>query len=399
MVFALTQSKRNPHKPLIDGGYAPARLSHLSRSPRLAETAVMKNHCPVAFRPGCRSKFRHGFTLVELLVVIAIIAVLIGLLLPAVQSARESARRTQCMSNMRQIALAVHVCHDTRNYFPAAMYSANANPTSSPRPKPANPTGAEHSWRVLVMPFMEENMTADAYDWKRNWWDPFGTRPATPTLGVRPDSNLALGTRRVSLYVCPSVPPRSGIDNRIGASPDSKDSARPAINSVRVPMAFTDYETMTGVKSAVVGITPEPYAGAQGDGMLVKDDITRTRQISDGLSKTLLVVESAGRPLTYRAGRLFTNPLGPVKYEQGVSWADNLGPFKLDAIKPDGTKGAAPGSGMPFNATNEGEAYSFHSGGMVAVFGDTSTRFLAEDVDLRTFCGMITRAGGEAGAQ
>ena len=342
---------------------------------------------------------RHAFTLVELLVVIAIIATLIGLLLPAIQSAREAARRTQCLNHLRQIGLAFHGCLDARKYFPAAMYSANANPISMPVPKPGNPTGAEHSWRVLVMPFMEEKSTADAYDWRRNWWDTYGTQPATPTLGVRPDSNLALATRSVSFYLCPSAPPRSDIDSRIAASPDRKDSARPAINSLRAPLAFTDYETITGVKSGVVGITPEPYAGGAGDGLLVKDDITRIQKVSDGLSKTLLVVESAGRPLTYRARQPQSNPLGPIKYEQGVSWSDSLGPFKLDSIKPDGFKGAVAGSGIPFNATNEGEAYSFHSAGMTTVFGDASTRFLAEGIDLRTFCGMITRAGGEVATQ
>ena len=59
-------------------------------------------------------------------------------------------------------------------------------------------------------------------------------------------------------------------------------------------------------------------------------------------------------------------------------------------------KGAAPGTGAPMNVTNEGECYSFHSGGMVVVFGDVSTRVLSESIDLRTFCGLITRAGGEA---
>ena len=65
---------------------------------------------------------RPGFTLIELLVVIAIIAVLIALLLPAVQAARESARRAQCVNNMKQLALAVHNYNQTQNTFPANLY-------------------------------------------------------------------------------------------------------------------------------------------------------------------------------------------------------------------------------------------------------------------------------------
>jgi prepilin-type N-terminal cleavage/methylation domain-containing protein len=345
----------------------------------------------------------RGFTLVELLVVIAIIATLIGLLLPAVQGARESARRTQCMSNMRQIGLAFHVCHDARKYFPAAMFSAQAS-SMSPRPK-GNPAGKEHSWRILVMPFLEEKMAAEAYNWNKDWFDMTSNstppKAPSPDLGIRPDSNLAVATTHVNVYRCPSAPARGTI-TQIPASSDS-DSARRAITALRVPLGFTDYECMSGVKSGVVA-APDPYVSeAASSGFLAKDAVTRKAQIADGMSQTILVVECAGRPLIYRVGRPRVMPSTGAAwtFDQGVGWADSLGPFKLDAIdrsKATATnmKGAAPGAGATMNATNEGECYSFHNGGMVAVFGDASARFITEGVELRTFCGMITRAGGES---
>ena len=348
------------------------------------------------------SRSVRAFTLVELLVVIAIIATLIGLLLPAVQGARESARRVQCMSNMRQIGLAFQLCHDVRKYFPAAMFSTKAA-TMSPKPR-GNPSGKEHSWRILVMPYLEEKQAAETYAWGKDWFDmTSNTTPpkaATPALGVRPDCNLAVATLPVSVYRCPSAPSRGQI-TQIPASSDS-DSARRAISTLRAPLGFTDYECMTGVKSGVLP-APDPYqTDAAGSGFLVKDAVTQQRHIVDGMSKTMLVVECAGRPLTYRMGRPRLVPAtgAPWIFDQGVGWADSLGPFKLDSIdatkeSASNMKGAAPGTGIPMNATNEGECYSFHGGGMVAVFGDTSTRLIAEAVDLRTFCAMITRAGGE----
>src|SRR5262245_49892018 len=95
-----------------------------------------------------RWKRRHGFTLVELLVVIAIIGVLVALLLPAVQSARESARRSQCSNHLKQLGLGAQNFHDVRNFLP---------PNRISQPPPAIADGVDYlTWAVVIMPFIEQ---------------------------------------------------------------------------------------------------------------------------------------------------------------------------------------------------------------------------------------------------
>jgi prepilin-type N-terminal cleavage/methylation domain-containing protein/prepilin-type processing-associated H-X9-DG protein len=94
------------------------------------------------FRP---TKTRAGFTLIELLVVIAIIAILIGLLVPAVQKVREAAARTQCINNIKQMALAMHMYQDTYKKLPAG-WSTNTGAAPSPY----------WSWSCLILPYIEQ---------------------------------------------------------------------------------------------------------------------------------------------------------------------------------------------------------------------------------------------------
>jgi prepilin-type N-terminal cleavage/methylation domain-containing protein/prepilin-type processing-associated H-X9-DG protein len=111
-----------------------------------------------------RRRTASAFTLVELLVVIAIIGILVALLLPAIQSAREAARRAQCTSNVKNLALALMNYHDVHKEFPTAVSVRPGADASAP--------GADdiltdkvmfRSWAIDILPFLEEQATHDAF--------------------------------------------------------------------------------------------------------------------------------------------------------------------------------------------------------------------------------------------
>src|SRR5688572_12282450 len=122
----------------------------MSRTRRTGETLTL------TLSPRERELPTKGFTLVELLVVIAIIGVLVALLLPAVQTARESARRMQCVTNLKQMALAVHNYAEVHAVYPPGhiiprnMSGANGHQTIAP-------------WQVTILPFIEQKGLWDIY--------------------------------------------------------------------------------------------------------------------------------------------------------------------------------------------------------------------------------------------
>jgi prepilin-type N-terminal cleavage/methylation domain-containing protein/prepilin-type processing-associated H-X9-DG protein len=112
-------------------------------------------------RSGIRVALR-AFTLVELLVVIAIIGILVALLLPAIQAARESARRAQCASNIKNVALALHNYHDARQEFPAAIRYAPPPPDNRSH-HPLNDLRLFWNWAIDVLPYLEEDALAQSF--------------------------------------------------------------------------------------------------------------------------------------------------------------------------------------------------------------------------------------------
>ncbi len=130
----------------------------------------------------------HGFTLVELLVVITIIGILISLLLPAVQAAREAARRMQCQNNLKQLALAVVNYESQWQIFPpSSSWAADASPSDS-----GQLGNYRANWCILVLPFLEQQALYNAFDFTK------------PISGSTSAANVAARSVQISTMLCPT---------------------------------------------------------------------------------------------------------------------------------------------------------------------------------------------------
>ena len=346
-----------------------------------------------------RKKVR-GFTLIELLVVIAIIAVLVSLLLPAVQQAREAARRTQCKNNLKQLGLALMNYESAYRVFPMEKITAF-------------PAGVDQTYTLMILPFMDQQPLFDAYNFQVIFADP---------------SQYPVTTATIPLWVCPSAPDAAGRTdpNSVGAQLPAGFPAPPGGYGV------SDYLAFSGVRASLYVVSglpmppimclsvknvqyPAPIPPAtisQSENRwpcaMHSTQETKISQISDGMSNTLMIGESAGRPSVYRSRLKILIP--GVVPSDGWGWADTGASAAVDGSTYDGSfqnsaKKAVPptyptcpipancqtGATCFMNCTNESEFFSFHSGGINVLFADGHVVFLNQDMSAATFGALLTR--------
>jgi prepilin-type N-terminal cleavage/methylation domain-containing protein/prepilin-type processing-associated H-X9-DG protein len=331
---------------------------------------------------------RVGFTLIEMLVVIAVIAVLVALLLPAVQSAREAARRAQCANSLKQIGLAVANYESALGCIVPGYISAGTSPhgwagVSGYDPDPVTlDNGPGWGWLALLLPFAEQVPLFSA------------TNVDLPTWVA---DNGTVVTTQIGIFLCPSAnnptPTCKMVDAQMAqlpvATPDfarSNYQYNMGWNDTSIQPPRTNYDDpVKGCNGPIYRNSHVPFAG-----------------VSDGLSNTVFASEKSPyladatwvgiipgyRHFAYNAFASAGTGGAGINFDYpGAILASHSGPSLYEVpqvIHP-------PNS--PVGHTDE--FYSLHPGGANVLMGDGSVRFVKQSINLMTWQAMSSRSGGE----
>jgi prepilin-type N-terminal cleavage/methylation domain-containing protein/prepilin-type processing-associated H-X9-DG protein len=314
---------------------------------------------------------RRGFTLIELLVVIAIIAILIALLLPAVQQARESARRTQCRNNLKQLGLALHNYHDNYRGLPMAK---NTTSSTAPTNFPA---------QARILPFLDQSPVFNQINWNAKSTDP---------------TNALALAMNLPVFRCAS-------------DTDTMQAVAGGRNNY-----YTNYGTVIGNSLPGTTVGSTNYGMPMPDGVMFQDSCIGLGDIIDGTSNTAMMAErclgDGSNGISTRKTDTFQPGVYPAdanealvmcratnvsdltrqgKSNGGVPWLspDHTTTYYYHVLPPNDLSCMYPPSRISTTANSR------HTGGVQILLCDGSVRFVSENIDLKVWRALGTRNGGE----
>lgn len=346
---------------------------------------------------------RPAFTLVELLVVVAVIGILIGLLLPAVQAARESARRTQCSNNLKQIGLATLNYETAYRRLPAGYVTYATRSGAGPSWAAIDPDTWDAApgwgWASLLLPFIEQGGLSTAIRYDRAIWDPVN-RDAIET--------------RIQTFLCPSVPgdqesfvvrdrsggalQRYGDSLRLARShyvaSHGQESCWGECGSAVTGIVFTDIYRGTTREIRIDG-----DVGRVADGPFYRNSGVPVSAVTDGLSSTIFFGEHSSRLSDKTWVGVIPGAFTHPRFRSPENGPDAAATMVLVHAGPSG--GELDILGVPiihpinFPTLHVGQMFSEHPGGGVVCMGDGSVRFIPETVDLFLWAELSSMNEGE----